>query len=199
MSPRTRNRLLLLLIAALFFAPVVLALLLQTPWFHWDPVRTRNYGTLLRPVVAMSTWPAERLRESGFAFPTTGVWTLVYHPGGPCADRCLADVDLLTRVRETQHRQRTKLRLRLLVPPGTELVPSGLPPPWQVERYDPTAEAGLREALGLGVGPALFLIDPMDQAMLRFPMPFDGNGVRRDVQRLLRWSKAGEPAGGSLP
>jgi hypothetical protein len=163
----------LILIVLAFAAPALIALLMQTPMFHWDPSNTRNRGELIRPAVQVANDPALRgLLADGEH------WTLVLVPPGDCDAGCEKRLQLLHRVREAQGRRMERLHLRVWrapVGPWEEVLDA--PSNWPAE---------LKVAPG-----GLVLIDPDGFAMMRYAAQADPTDVRKDLAHLLKWTESG--------
>ncbi len=167
------KKLQLILIALAFAAPAAIALLLQTPLFHWNPATTKNHGELLRPAVQLAqNETLKKLLADGEH------WTLLLIPPDVCDSGCERRLALLHRVREAQGRRMERLHLRVLndsVNPWTESL---------------TGDASWPQVLGLEPG-GLVLIDPDGFAMMRYRPDADPTHVRKDLAHLLKWSESG--------
>lgn len=171
------KRLQLVLIMLAFAAPVLLAVALNTPWFRLKPDSTRNYGELISPVIALADLGlAETGAEEGRG---AGVWTLLWLPDG---SDCAATLDLLRRLRLAEGRELERVRVAYAAE-CTQVAGEG-----QLQ-LDSGASASARQRLG---APGLLLLDPYGNAMMRYPLDFDGTAVKKDLARLLRYSKAGK-------
>ncbi len=176
------KRLQLILLCLAFGAPVLIALALQTPWLHYDPQATKNYGTLFEPSPALSGWlPARGAEPAAASVDEVAVWTLTYVAGPQCADDCVAEVDLLQRVWMAQGQERERVRLLYTLPAGAPLPP--LEPVWISHQRDGSVE--------LPAAARVLLIDPEGYGATWYPAAFDGTELRKDLRHLLKWSKSG--------
>lgn len=194
MTPQTKGRAVLIGLFLLFLTPICIALALQTPLMHWDPVETRNHGELIQPPVSVREL-VDTLREPDGQSKPEGVWTLLFLPDGNCGPACDEALDLLRRVRETQGRKMSDVRVLMLIDAAD---------PWDVETGNPAlrvlqapsaeAMADVRGRLGLGPTEAgLFTVDPGGLAMMRYRTPIDGTAVRKDLGVLLRVIETAKP------
>jgi len=165
----------LLLLAALFFAPFLLALALR--FGGWQPGSTRNYGELLSPPLPMHDVRASR--DDGGAWTwvnTEHQWTLLVRVPQSCDDECARQLDIIPNVRVSLGRHAGRLHVFRLDGTTGEALPrlqlSGslpapllTPPPSAVEA---------------------FLVDPHGFLVLRYAPGFDPSGLRRDLSRLIR-------------
>lgn len=178
-SAQRRKRLQLILIVVAFATPVLVALAFNTPWLRYQPESTRNYGELIQPVIAL---PESGLAEVGAEQGQgRGIWTLLWLPAAGTGD-CSATLDLLRRLRLAEGRELDRVRIAY--------VDSCAQAPGEAQQQlDAQVSAGVRQQLGRD---GLWLVDPYGNAMMRYPLDFDGTGVKKDLARLLRYSKAGK-------
>lgn len=177
---RRRSRLQLVLIAIAFAVPVLVALVLNSSWLRFQPGATRNFGTLIQPVIALADLG---LAEPGAALGQgNGRWTVLWLP--VASGSCAAPLDLLRRVRLAEGRELDRVQVAL----SADCLES---PDARELKLDVAATAVLRQRTGDSAG-ALLVIDPYGNAMLRYPADFDPNHVKKDLARLLRYSKAGK-------
>lgn len=174
----SRRQLQFLLIFAAFALPTLLALLLQTPWLHWEPEATRNRGELISPVQPMSfAGTVDASLADGRR------WTLLLRLPVDCDPGCQQRILLLSRVREAQGRNMDRVQM---------LASAAAPPagfdPWPSSAGD--AEA-LLDRLQVATGGVL-MIDPLGNAMMRYRADADPSDLRKDLAHLLRWSKLGQ-------
>ncbi|MCB1590314.1 MAG: hypothetical protein KDI56_15495, partial [Xanthomonadales bacterium] len=108
-----KNKLQLLLLALVFVAPVVIAVLMQTRLAHYEPEATKNYGTLFETSPQLGAWlpPVEAARLHGS-------WTVAYLASADCGQDCLAELDLLSRVWAAQGQERDRVQLLYVTPTG---------------------------------------------------------------------------------
>ncbi len=185
------NRLVLILLFALFLAPVLAAVLLQSSWLDWQPEPERAHGTLIEPVVALEDF---ELSDAGGSLRTIrdleNRWWLVRIVDGSCDDNCLERLDLLHRVRLTQDRHVGDIGLLLLTPSTlvAELRTAihAMDPAWTV--FDGPAGASLRARFPDAQDGSTFIVDPEANIMERFEPDADPNGIRKDLRKLLTWT-----------
>jgi hypothetical protein len=180
---QTRSRLTLILLFALFFAPVAISLLLQTPMFHYNAPATKNFGTMISPVVPV---PDGEARQAGLQTNAAAPWTIMLVPGVDAIDP--AALKLLETIREAQGRHIDRVRLEVI-----ETAPINAGAAWRVKTFAPDALALLRTQLGLPETGGVVILDPFRNAMLRHVGSFDGSKLRKDLARILRISQAGKP------
>lgn len=172
-----RRRLQLLLIVAAFALPALIAVLLQTRWFHWDPSATRNRGELIVPVIALA---GDARAASVFADGRR--WSVLVRLPERCDAGCERRIALIGNLREAQGKEMERVHLVAWPSPGAT-VPAVFTA-WQ----PPTA---LGDSLALNEG-AVILVDPAGNAMMRYRSDTDPTDVRKDLAHLLRWSTLGK-------
>jgi hypothetical protein len=194
MTSQTKGRAVLVGLFMMFLTPICIALAMQTPLMHWDPVETRNQGELVQPPISVRELVGSLKDPEGSAKPEA-TWTLLFLPDGQCGPGCDEALDLLRRVRETQGRKMNEVRVLMLLDQSD---------PWKVESGNPALrvlQAPSAEAMGdirtrLGLEPAeagLFTVDPGGLAMMRYRVPIDGTAVRKDLGVLLRVVETAKP------
>jgi len=176
-TPRARNRLVLVLIAVLFLLPFGAAVVLR--FGGWQPPQTRNHGDLLSPPIDMDG--VQGLREDGSAWAwqnTEQQWTLLVRAPRPCAEPCRTALQPLPNVREALGRHAGRLHMFRTDADATD---SPLP----LLQLDGELPAPLLAGLS-GELPDVWLVDPHGYLVMHYPPGFDAGGLRRDLSRLLR-------------
>ena len=192
----------LLLLALLFFGPVLVAFLLVNN-MHWlGDYSTKNHGELVEPArpladVALSTEKNQSFRFSALR----GKWIMVYLGHSACGSEC---ADALYKMRQARLVQ------------GEELE--------RIERLyisiDGNPDASLRQVMQQHVGmglvrgdkavidqllqqfgssrqqisrgaAGLYLVDPLGNLMMRYPRGYAAKGLVQDLQLLLKASYVG--------
>ena len=168
-----RNRWTLIALLALFLAPLLGAMYLNSSWSGWQPGATRNYGELIEPVLPLGELEFfQRQRREAR-------WTLI---SLNCRIDCEARLDELARMRRGLGRHEDKLSVAALG------APAALPAPLAAID-DP--EQLVAQALQSRSLPAqgLYLVDPLGNLMMRYPPDYQAGAVVDDLERLLKYSK----------
>lgn len=181
MTPHSRSRLVLALIALLFFASFGAALVLH--YGGWRPSSTRNHGELLQPPIDLRALSLRRGDGGDYPWqPRAGVWRVLVAPPEACGTRCLELLDALYRVWLSEGRHADAL----------DVLWVGEPPPAALRfrrlvaiRPVPALATALPDSAAAGALP-VYVIDPAGYLVLRYPPGFDPNGLRKDLQRLIR-------------
>lgn len=186
------SRVKLLLLAALFFAPVVSAVLIFFYAPEWIGGRV-NHGTLISPARAA---PALGLVDvSGAPVPTAlkVKWSLVYLAGASCDEACSARLVLTRQVRLALNQNRGRVQRVYLAPDAAALAAARAqlaaehPDLQFYARTDASATAFFQPA-----DPhALYLIDPLGNWLMVYAGDVEAKGLHRDLKKLLRVSQVG--------
>jgi hypothetical protein len=180
MTSKTRSRLVLLLLAALFAAPVLLASLLH--FSGWEPTRTKNHGELLRPALDLRDSALRRADGAPYAWePEARRWRVVVIPTADCP-RCAELVAGLDKVWQLQGRRADRLDVLWFGP-----LPEGAAPFRRLVlmQPDPAFAARLPRLAAQGA-PGAYLLDPQGFLALRYDPGFDLAHLREDVAQLLK-------------
>ncbi|HUP30427.1 MAG TPA: hypothetical protein VM122_09670 [Usitatibacter sp.] len=181
-TPRAK----LLLLAALFLAPIVASSL---TYYLARPGATSNYGELLLPPAQA---PAHAfLRDGGgrFAFAElAGQWAMVASDSGACDAACMEKLKAMHLVRLALGRRASRVaRVLVVEDPRT---PAG------VEAFEGMIVARAQPGVSLPAGIAhdrahIYLVDPHGNVMMRWPAAPDMKRMLRDLERVLRASQIG--------
>ena len=184
LGPRAK----LMLIAALFAAPILASYLV---YFFGHASPTANHGELLLPPVQAST---QVFREpDGAAFSLRdlrGRWILVAQAGTACDEACLAKALAMRQVRLALGRDAVRVERVLLLAGGAAPDPAKLSafPGMHVALGPPASGV---DARAQGDRDHVYLVDPNGNVMMRWRADDDPKGMLQDLQRLLRASQIG--------
>lgn len=190
--PRHPGRRQLLGLAALFFVPLVAAVLLYR-CTDWRPAPAAH-GLLVEPPRPLPRAPLHL--PDGRSAPAdvlTGHWFLVHPIDGPCDADCLAVLDELARVRLALDKDAGRVR-RVLLHAGRCCTPGAPPEASDLLVLAAPGDAGaalfaLFPAVAGGDG--IYMVDPHGNLILGYPAQNSARGLLRDLERLLRLSKIG--------
>ena len=179
-----RAKRLVMLIAAIAVAPVILS---YFAYYALPRDSRANYGTLLaRPFadVAGTTLDGKPLSTRDFR----GRWIVLFAGGGACDAACTNALYASRQARTIQNAERERVQRLWLIPDA------GAPPPAVLDEHPDLAVA----RAGVGVATALpegfdhiYLIDPLGNLVLAWPVDPDIKAMARDLTRLLRASRIG--------
>jgi len=190
-AARTRSRASLLLVFALFAAPVVLAWLLFFVFPDWVPTSTVNNGTLIKPVrplpaFALTTVSGDSV-DAGFL---QGKWTFIYLHQGACDRDCVEQLYKVRQVRLTQGKNIDRLqRLMLWDAAGVdEAARNQLQQHFPGQVIVPVFNVDGKPPL---VAERIYLVDPVGNLMMMYAPGDEPRGMVKDLERLLKYSGLG--------
>jgi len=200
-------RLALLIIAAMFLLPLLLAWLMYSGSLEFRPASTRNLGTLVEPPVPID-WTVS-LVLSGEANLATNLeqgidvlaehWVILQPVPADCDESCLKIIANLRQIHRASGRQQMRIRLALLLdessPPDLAQNLLAIYPQFHLIKdtsgllWD--ALWGIQQNLTGQTGPAkgTYMIDPLGNIMMYYKAGGDPNHIKQDLKRLLTWSK----------
>lgn len=182
-SPSSRG--LLALILALFALPILVALGLYA--MQWRPAAVASYGELVTPPRPL---PASGLSApDGRALGTAelrGRWLMVLAVPGACAAECLARIDEIRRIQVALYRNMGRVGRLVLSDASDEplLAAARATPDLLLAHPD----GPWRDLLADTTAPRLMLLDPLGNLVMRYPPRPEPTGVKRDLERLLKYS-----------
>jgi len=192
-------RLVLLVIALLFFAPLLLAVLMRSEWWDFRPGGFSNRGTLVQPPVLLG------LGHLDFQYPEAGIgesgrpkWIVLYPFPGACDRECRQDVSSLRQVHLATGRNQDRVAVVLLVqqamPPEVLRDLVNIYPDFVIALDTAGAAAAILPDLSTNITNSAFgdrrafLLDPPGNIILGYAPGFDPNHINKDLKRLLTWS-----------
>jgi len=204
-APRSHWKLYLLL--AVCVAPVAASYLI---YYVFPPTGKSNYGTLIEPqrpvpvLDAVVVHPSTGTAASGARSPDPrqaqglaafkGRWVMLAIDGGACGHGCVHKLFFMRQTHASLGKDRDRVARVLLVTDPMPLSPNILAahPDMTVLRVAPRELAAfLPTTAETGLSDHIYLIDPLQNLMMRFPPEPDPAATRNDLQRLLKASRIG--------
>lgn len=173
------GRLKLVLIMLVFLAPIVAAGLLTLS--DWQP---QGHGNG-QPIVPQRSLADVRVTTNGKPWAWRDAeprLTLVALPGPGCATRCIATLRLMRNARIVLNRNADRLRLLYLGEPPRDAADvigdyaAGDDPAGAFNEFRPTEADSV----------AAVLVESNATALAWYPAGFDPNGLRKDLQKVIR-------------
>ena len=196
-----RGRLLLLLLASLFFGPLLLASVWYANADRWPlPDQHANHGELIRPVQTLSDISLKDL--DGVSLPTDilrGRWSLIYPGLATCDAGCQEFLYQIRQVRTALGKHTDRVQRIYLLPSAPtdpsdvqalhelhpDLIVAVLASPDAARRFSSSAPGAPWP------GTQLYVVDPLGNLMMRYGIDADPKGILADLERLLRLSQIG--------
>lgn len=197
---RSASRRKILLLAALFALPVIVAYALY--FSGWRPAATGNHGELVQPVRPVADVALNRLDGGPMRFSELhGKWTLLTFSAAECLKPCERNLYNMRQVIVAQGDKAGRVQSLLVVTDlkALELLRYAVKdyPGMRVIVGPPEAVAELARQFTLPAASPLdnlnriYLVDPLGNFMMSYPADADPNGIRKDLARLLRASRVG--------
>ncbi len=188
-SAKTKSRVTLLLIAAVFGLPFVLAWVFAVGPLDWRQVGTVNYGVLVEPPLLLGSHGV--MDDTGSVPPRDsagGTWFLVVLSSSACSEQCTHWLQIAERIQLAVGRDMSRVTLALLGPDNDALT---LPVKENRQNWRLPLDGKLTSALAHATGDAppdarLLIVDYRGRIVLAYPTTEDGRGVLDDLKRLLR-------------
>lgn len=193
-------RITLLVIAAMFLLPLLLAWFMYSGTIEYKPAATRNLGNLVKPPVPL-TWTDTRLISAdGEPFGLTSEvfeehWVILYPVGNNCAQNCLDEITALRQIHRASGRHQSRILIALLMQePENREMRDMLDEIYSSFYLLEDASGKTAEVLDQAAtaDSAVYLIDPLGNIMMTYDSGSDPNHLKQDLKRLLTWSKLDE-------
>ena len=191
-STDLRTRWLIALVALIAIAPIVLA---WAAYHYWPRSDRTNYGELLAtrvmPRIAGERIAGERIGRAPAVFDTDalrGRWLVLYASGGACDAHCEGALFATRQARTLQNAERDRVLRVWLVTDGVQPSPRVAEehPDLVIARVPPEAVARLPRGSG-----AIYLVDPLGNLVLAWPVAPDIKALAHDLSHLLQASQIG--------
>lgn len=113
-ASKTSSRTRLLLVAALFLTPFIIAAALR--FTGWQPPQTKNFGHLYQPPVSMEQWSVTHADGKPVAWVNEQrTWRLISTAPAHCDQACIKHLDALSRVHDSLGRHGKLLKKHWLI------------------------------------------------------------------------------------
>lgn len=178
---RTRNRIALVAIFALFFGLFALAGVLR--FSGWKPAGSQNKGEMLDPPGDLRQ--VKVTLADGTAYPWAPVertWRVVVAPKAGCTTECVQLLDRLDLVWQLMGREADRVHILWVgeFPAGGKRDPA-----LRIAADNPAVRAGLPRSDD-PAGTPVYLVDPNGFVVLRYAPGFDPGHLRYDLAKLLK-------------
>lgn len=186
---RKSGRIRLLLMALVFFGPLVVAVWMYYGGQFAAPKGRSNHGALLEPIVSLP----EMLPESTLYAGSEGFWVLLYLNPGECAAECRQALYTGRQARKMLGRDMQRLRQVFLHGESTpDTVFLAREHQGLITIEDASLLGLLEKKRPATLSPGgYYLVDPLGNLVMYFRPDIDPGRMVDDVQRLLRLSRIG--------
>ena len=194
------GRVKLLLIAVLFFLPVVAALVLFQA--GWRPQGQVNYGELVQPIRPVADMTLDTLADQQTKVSLWHKkWTMLYFGPADCGSICQQQLYKMRQAHIAQGAGSERIQRVFIVTDTGKLdqlratlkdysdmqVVTG--PADTVRQL--AVQFQLPSGSPMQAPERIYLLDPLGNFMLSYPVDADPNGIRKDLVRLLKVSRIG--------
>jgi hypothetical protein len=192
-DPRARGRRTLLILALLFFAPVIIAFTLYYGDV-WRPSGSASKGELIQPARTLTV--AGLKTPDGAAAPDSvlaGKWTLIYIGDGACDEACQRALVFGRQSRLALNNEMTRVQ-RVFLATGNccdaAYLAAEHPGLVALDASSPEAQALLGQ-FPPDRANSLFIVDPLGNLMMRHDSSQTTKGLLSDLKKLLKLSHIG--------
>jgi cytochrome oxidase Cu insertion factor (SCO1/SenC/PrrC family) len=196
LTPKTKSKLVIVLLLVIFLGPFLLAWLLHHQAEHLAFDYT-NAGTLIMPTRSITDLPLVELpaEQPLNTSQLLGQWWLTYVPPTSCDTACQRNFYHMRQIHTSLGKERTRLRRLALLPEPIKLDIAQL-----TQRYPQLVIAGCeinayQAEFGNWGAPGeqgLFLVaDPLGHFILSYPGDMAPKAILKDLKRLMKFSKIG--------
>lgn len=188
-TPRKSGRLQLLLIAAVFIGPLIVAAWLYTGGEALQPEGRSNHGVLLEPIVSI----ADELPGSPVAEHYDNAWLLLYMNGAECEESCRDALYAYRQARLMLGKEMDRVRRVFLhgdTPPDTVFLAEEHPGLITIEDSGLASLLNNKRPADIPAG-GYYLIDPLGNLVMYFRPDLDPANMVDDIKHLLRLSRIG--------
>ena len=192
----------LLIMAAIFIGPMLLAYLLVNNMHNFDEFNTKNHGELFNPAKPLGDVELVALNGKGFKLSDLrSKWVMVYIGTAACDKTCSENLYKMRQSRLAQggELKRIKrlyisidgqptesLQTVLVEHEGLEVVYGKTPQIQEVlEQFDLTRQDVTAERIGV------FIVDPLGNLVMQYQTGFEAKGLVKDLSLLLKASYIG--------
>lgn len=187
-----RQQITLLAIFALFIAPLLLAFMLRSPWWDYQPDKLKNRGLLVQPPLMLTLPPTQGI---------DGKWLLLYRLPDPCNSACMDVIASLRQVHKAQGRRGIHLGVVIL---SRNTLQSDLrarlgsiyPQLIFISDTATTSLASLAQvnadlalASDAGNNAHVYIVDPLHNVILAYSGNSSPGDINADLKRLLKLSQ----------
>ena len=170
-----QGRLMLVLIVGLLALPFAIGAGLY--FGGWQPPLISPHGHLLKPPRVLSELT---LRSTG---KNAEKWKLALHVRGPCSPDCTRHIDEMRRIQVALYKNMGRLSRVVLTDQPND------PALLALREAQPDLILLTTQSDELAeITDPLLLVDPLDQLVMTYPADASPQGVRADLERLLRYA-----------
>lgn len=190
------NRRTLIFVMSIFALPVLASMLLYM--IGWKPSNTVNHGQLIQPARQIGDKTLQSLDGKPVHLKELhGKWTMVYLGSSTCSEACMKNLYYMRQVHAAQGKEVDRVQRVFIVTDetATSTLKTRLTayPDMYILKAENTVMAELVKSFGLNAAQlaenqGIYLVDPQGNLMMHYAPGADPAGMRKDVERLLKYS-----------
>ncbi len=192
----------LLIMAAIFIGPMLLAYVLVNNMHQLGEFNTKNFGELIDPARPLQDFKLSKYDGEEFIFSELrNKWVMVYIGAATCDTKCSENLYKMRQSRLAQGGELTRIK-RLYISidgkpaeslqavlaehQGLEVVYGNSSQIQQVlKQFDLTEQAVTNQTIGM------YIVDPLGNLVMRYQTGFEAKGLVKDLSLLLKASYIG--------
>ena len=198
MAARSTSKLVPALVLLVAILPVAASVTLYL--IDWRQSSTVNHGELFKPARALVDNSMHDLEGKAVHFGDLhGQWAMVYFGSSSCPEACMQNLFRMRQIHIAQGRESERVERVFIT---TDAASAGLEAKLAdyagMHIWTADADALSKIADNFGTDPqqlaqqhSIYLVDPMGNLIMRYAPDTDPAGMRKDMERLLKYSGAG--------
>lgn len=192
----------LLLLAVVFFAPILVAYVVLNNLQDKDGFTTKNFGELIAPAKPVQDFEFTAQDKKPFKLSSLrGKWVLTYVGLSSCDDKCKTSLYNMRQARLGQRGEHKRIERVYISLDGNQV---DLPQAFKKDHSgvnfivaDKSAVSNILQLFDSSLEDVragkygLYIIDPLGNLMMRYPDGFQPKGLAKDLELLLKASQIG--------
>lgn len=197
---KNSNRITLVITLMLFFFPAIAATLLY--YSGWRPSGAVNHGELINPARAIEDKTFTTLDGKALKFSELrGKWNMVYFDTAACPESCINQLFFMRQIHQSQGKELDRIQRVFFLTDDKAIATLkdklAEYPGMLVLKAESATLAGLLKEFGIDESSGLsarsiFFVDPQGYLMMRYQPGVEPAGMRKDLERLLKYSGDGK-------
>ena len=199
----TRQKITLLAIFSLFFGPLILVILMQSPFWKYQPAAFKNNGLLVEPPVEILLQNPDQ-EEGGkveYSPAIDGKWVLVYVVNSSCDIDCEKDITALRQIHRAAGKKRQHLEVAIVIgaDANTQLVSRlvAIYSKFHIFTDNNLKTIPVFEKINQNLANEntetnsiqTYIIDPLHNVVLAYQTGTNPSEINKDLKQLLKWSR----------
>jgi peroxiredoxin len=197
----TRQQISLLGIISLFAAPLILAVLMRSSWWGYQPAELKNLGLMVQPTVQIALKSNGLDTDNHQTEAIRGKWLMLYLMPENCTQECTDAITTLRQIHKSMGRQNQHISIVILseneASSALQLKVESIyqelnfisEPPVETLMILARVNADLRSGQDTPGNFRTFIVDPMLNVVLAYGDDSRPGDLQKDLKRLAKWSR----------